>query len=164
MQYGCVNRNIAGHSRPFLQISQPQLIYLSSLLQSTWSSSRGSFALLWTGSLTFRKDRVQATSLWGPEFLAVRVAINLTSSWPPNPAFQTSAAEPSGTETDSTAVRMSPSETTAQAQAQDEDVLEQVDEGEGEENRSQLEAKDDAALLVCLFPCRTYLCFMQGIC
>lgn len=62
---------------------------------------------------------------------------------------------------------MSPSETTAQAQAQDEHVLESepesVNEGDGEENRSQLEAKDDAALLVCLFMqnfpcdlCRTY--------
>lgn len=46
---------------------------------------------------------------------------------------------------------MSPSEITAQTQAQDEAVLEPVDGGDGEGNRSQFEAKDDAALLVCLF-------------
>lgn len=48
---------------------------------------------------------------------------------------------------------MSPSETTAQTQAQDEAVLEPVDggDGDGEGNRSQFEAKDDAALLVCLY-------------
>lgn len=54
---------------------------------------------------------------------------------------------------------MSPSEITAQTQAQDEAVLEPVDGGDGEGNRSQVEAKDDAALLVCLYAgCPWSLC------
>lgn len=54
----------------------------------------------------------------------------------------------------------------AQTQAQDEPVLDSVDdEGDGEVDRSQLEAKDDAALLVRL-SCRTliHVIFMQDIC
>lgn len=61
---------------------------------------------------------------------------------------------------------MSPSEIMAQTQAQDEPVLDSVDdEGDGEVDRSQLEAKDDAALLVRL-SCRTlfHAIFMQDIC